>query len=256
MNNLDSGPLDEATYQISQAWAFSFQTRRFFKFLPIYVYVKQVSILKACTFYFQTRRFSKFFHYMSLCKTSDTWNGAVFDPRAIFWTVFIKVHKMKLHTRYSRPGLSISRQAFSSFAYRSLCKRFDLSIKKGQGQPNVIDFLIFFLNFMSPYPHCFILSPGAIGTLVLEKQIFKVFLPCMGMVAILIMWPRCGKKLLFPWPMEVSYEIVLWYLALVGPVVSEEKSLKSVDCEWMDVWAYLYYKLTYKGSGELIRNTK
>ena len=42
-HNLGRGPLGEAMYQISKAWAFCFQTRRFLMFFPIWVYVKQVT---------------------------------------------------------------------------------------------------------------------------------------------------------------------------------------------------------------------
>ena len=55
LNNLGRGPLGEAMYQISKAWAFCFQTRRFLKFFPTRVYVKQVT----------------------------PWHRPIFDPRAI-----------------------------------------------------------------------------------------------------------------------------------------------------------------------------
>ena len=35
MNNLGRSPLGEVMYQISNAWAFCFQTRRFLKFFPV-----------------------------------------------------------------------------------------------------------------------------------------------------------------------------------------------------------------------------
>ena len=56
MNNLGRGPLGEAMYQISKAWVFCLQTRRFLMFFPI---------------------------YMGLCKVSEPWREAIFDPRAI-----------------------------------------------------------------------------------------------------------------------------------------------------------------------------
>ena len=43
LNNLYRGPLGKAMYQISKAWAFCFQTRRFLMFFPMWVYVKQVT---------------------------------------------------------------------------------------------------------------------------------------------------------------------------------------------------------------------
>ena len=44
----------------------------------------------------------KVFHDMSLCKASDLW--------AIVWTILIKVHKMKLNTKYQRHRHSSFRQ--------------------------------------------------------------------------------------------------------------------------------------------------
>ena len=29
---------------------------------------------------------------MSLCKTGDPWVGAIFDPRATVWTIFVKAY--------------------------------------------------------------------------------------------------------------------------------------------------------------------
>ena len=43
LDNLGRGPLGEAMYQISKAWALCFKTRRFFKFFPIWIYEKQVA---------------------------------------------------------------------------------------------------------------------------------------------------------------------------------------------------------------------
>ena len=78
--------------------------------------------IKGWAFYFHKRRVSNF-PYMSLCKTSDLWDGAIFDSRAIICILLIKVHKMKLQTKYQRPGPSSFRQKdFLSFAYRNLCK--------------------------------------------------------------------------------------------------------------------------------------
>ena len=37
---------------------------------------------------------------------------------------------------------------------------------------------------------CYIPSSKVTGLLVLEKKIFKGFLPYMGMAAILVMWPK------------------------------------------------------------------
>ena len=53
--------------------------------------------------------------------------------------------------------------------------------------------LSFFQTVFRPCNQCCIPSPTAICHLVLEKKISKV-LPYMGMVAISVMWPRCGEK--------------------------------------------------------------
>ena len=41
-NNLGTGPLDEATDQISKTWPFWFQSDRFLNVFPMLVYVKHV----------------------------------------------------------------------------------------------------------------------------------------------------------------------------------------------------------------------
>ena len=43
LNNLGRGPPGEAMHQISKAWAFCFQTKRFLKFFPVWLYVKEVT---------------------------------------------------------------------------------------------------------------------------------------------------------------------------------------------------------------------
>ena len=45
----------------------------------------------------------------------------------------------------------------------------------------------------------------------------------MGMEATVVMWPRCGEQ---PF-VRHSYWGSVWNLALIGPVVSEEKMFKS-----------------------------
>ena len=45
----------------------------------------------------------------------------------------------------------------------------------------------FVQTWYGPHPHCYIPSPKAIGLLVQEKEIFKGFLPYMGIKAILVM---------------------------------------------------------------------
>ena len=47
---------------------------------------------------------------MSLFKTADLCGGAIFNARAIISTNLVKVYKIKLHTKYQRPGHSRFRQ--------------------------------------------------------------------------------------------------------------------------------------------------
>ena len=77
LNNLGRCSLGEAMYQLSKAWAFCFQTKRFYSF-SLY----------------------------GLCKTTDPRHRAIFDLRAIILTNLIEVHQMKLHIKYQRPGPS------------------------------------------------------------------------------------------------------------------------------------------------------
>ena len=91
-------------------------------------------------------------------------------------------------------------------------------------------------------PQCYIPSHKVIGPLVLE-MIFEGFLPCMGMAAVLVIWPRPHEQTFIP----PSHWGSIWNLALIGQAVLE-KILKMVDDG-----SWLHYKLTNepKGSGEL-----
>ena len=84
------------------------------------------------------------------------------------------------------------------------------------------------------------------GPLVLEKKIFEGFLPYIGVVAILVMWPRPREQTSVP-PIPGGST---WNLALIGQVVLEkifENGGRTDDGPW------LYYKVTNepKSSGEL-----
>ena len=76
---------------------------------------------------------------------------------------------------------------------------------------------------------------------------FEGFLPYMGVVAILVMWPRPVDKRSFSQPMEAPNEIWLWLVQWFW-----RRSWKMVDVWRMDEGACLDYKLTSepKGSGE------
>ena len=58
-----------------------------------------------------------------------------------------------------------------------------------------------------------------------EKKIFLRFLPYMGMVASLVMWPGAFEQTF----VTLSEGGFMWNLASVGPVLSEEKMFENVD---------------------------
>ena len=57
------------------------------------------------------------------------------------------------------------------------------------------------------------------------EEDFLGFLPYMGMVAMLVMWPKPFEQLFFP----KGPGGCIWNLVPIGPVVSEEKSFEIVD---------------------------
>ena len=68
-------------------------------------------------------------------------------------------------------------------------------------------------------PYATYKATRSLALLVLEKKIFEGFLPYMGMVAILVRWPR---------PREQTFVLSshwgsIWNLDSIGPVVLEKK---------------------------------
>ena len=78
---------------------------------------------------------------------------------------------------------------------------------------------------MGPCPRCYIPSFMQIGPAVPEKKIFEGFLPYMGMVAILVMWPGPHMQTFIP----PSHGGSTWNLTSVGPVVPEEKMFENLN---------------------------
>ena len=72
----------------------------------------------------------------------------------------------------------------------------------------------------------------------------------MGVVAILVMWPRPREQTFFP----PSHWGSIWNLASIGPAVLEKKIFENGGR--MDDGPWLYYELTNepKGSSELKRS--
>ena len=105
---------------------------------------------------------------------------------------------------------------------------------------------------MGPSPQCYKSSDKVIGPLVLEKKTFEGLLPYIGMVAILVMWPRPREQTFVP----PSHWGSIWNLALISQVVLEKKIFENGGWQTDDRMGngpWLYYKLTNesKGSGEL-----
>ena len=100
---------------------------------------------------------------------------------------------------------------------------------------------------MGPRPQCYIPSHKVTGPLVLEK-IFEGFLPYIGVVATLVMWPRPCEQTFVP----PSHCGSIWNLALIDQVVLEKKIFENGG-QRTDDEPWLYYKLTNesKGLGEL-----
>ena len=75
-----------------------------------------------------------------------------------------------------------------------------------------------------------------------QRRWFLRFLPYMGIVAILVMWPGPFEQTFI----SPSHGGFIWNLTLIGQAVSEEKMFK--ECgrrrRWTDNGACLYFKLT------------
>ena len=71
----------------------------------------------------------------------------------------------------------------------------------------------------------------------------------MGVIAILVMWPRCREQTIVPPTHRDSTQI----LTLIGQSVSEEKMFEECERATSDAEAWVYYKLTWWacGQGEL-----
>ena len=110
---------------------------------------------------------------------------------------------------------------FQFFPYKSLCDQIWPWRKMGQGQPRVI---IWTTLVELPYTmlHTKFQGHRSIGS---GEEDFLRFLPYMGMVAMLVMWPRPFEQLFFP----KGPGGCIWNLVAIGPVVSEEKSFEIVD---------------------------
>ena len=54
----------------------------------------------------------------------------------------------------------------------------------------------------------------------------------MGVAAILVKWPRHGEQTFIP----PAYGDFIWNLALIGPVVSEEKTSEGCGRQTNDRW--------------------
>ena len=62
---------------------------------------------------------------VSICKASDSWDGAIFYPRTIIVTSLVKAYWIKLHTKYQK--------AWDLFWTRRLLKSFSCQVKSQCG---------------------------------------------------------------------------------------------------------------------------
>ena len=78
-----------------------------------------------------------------------------------------------------------------------------------------------------------------------REEDFRRFLPCIGMAAILVMWPGPFEQTFVPPSLR-------WKLTSIGLVVPEEKIFETYTYTPIQMTeAYLYYKLTIKPSAQL-----
>ena len=81
-------------------------------------------------------------------------------------------------------------------------------------------------------------APKSLALWFRRRRFLKVFLPYMGVAAILVMWPRHPHKVSFPRPMEAPHEIWLWLAQWFL-----EKMFENVDGRRMPAYTI---KLTYE----------
>ena len=137
-------------------------------------------------------------------------------------------------------------QRYSRFIW-IMTERWNDRMMEGQGKSSIAPlFQSGAVTMMGPRPQCCISSQKVIGPLVLEKKIFEGFLPYMGVVAILAMWPRPHKQTFIP-PSQWGS---IWNLALIAPVVLEKKIFENGGRTTDGPW--LYYKLTNEPKGQRI----
>ena len=99
-------------------------------------------------------------------------------------TVIKAISCLYLSTFRSQAPIVSEISTVFTFSYRKAqVTKFDLAVKKVKVNPGSL----FEQTMMGWSPRCYKSSFMAISPLVLEKKIFKGFLPYMGMVAILVM---------------------------------------------------------------------
>ena len=141
------------------------------------------------------------------------------SPDATYLTLTNRIHRDSIWMHcYIKEHNSNRKMHFSIFPFQSLREQYWPCHKISQGQPRVI----VYINFKELNPQVLHTEFQAIGPVVLEKKIYLRFLPYMGMVAILVMWPAqiyinftffltwtLYMKLNWNWPCSFRGE-VLW----------------------------------------------
>ena len=148
-----------------------------------------------------------------------------------------------------RPMVAIVSQQYIIFTFAH-AKAYDQIwpwCKIGQGQPRVIIWTILVVLAYIML-HTKFQDNMSIGS---QEEDFLAFFAYIGMVAILVIWPRPVAQLFVPKdPGDCT-----WNMVTISPVVSEEKLFEIVDGKRTDRWQPAY-TISSPGSGELIKRLK
>ena len=144
-------------------------------------------------------------------------------PWPLILTQLHKLIKLNASSNFETQGCNSFQKmnSFHFFPYKSLCDQIWPWRKIGQGQPRVI---IWTTLVVLPYLMLHTKFQGHSSTGSGEEDFLR-FLPYMGMVAMMVMWPRPFEQFFFP----KGPGGCIWNLVAIGPVVSKEKSFEIVD---------------------------
>ena len=162
------------------------------------------------------RKQLKIFPYMIICKTSDP-RAEPFWPQGYNLTIFWEFHKIKLHSKYQRPGLLVSdKWIFESLPIGVYVTNLGLSVKRSRSKQGHYFFKFHVARVRNT-------AYQALWSLALwfQKRSFWVFI-IYGhddhLDHVTKMWRTNFRS--------PGHEGTIWNLALIGQVVSEEKTFE------------------------------